>query len=122
MLIEYCKLQKRAAHVMLRCKIQYISFNEIFKRMNWMPFQDRVSYKHCLMLFKVKNKLVPRYMQTITPVSVVHDHNTRSSARVDIYVSSANLKYYSRCFQYEGTRLWNNISGSIQQSRSIPFF
>ncbi len=33
------------------CKIQDISSNEIFKRMNWMPFQDRVSYKRCLMMF-----------------------------------------------------------------------
>ncbi len=38
------------------------------------------------------------------------------------YVSSANLKYYTRNFQYEATRLWNNISGSIQQSTMIPVF
>ncbi len=84
-----------------------------------MPFQDRVSYKRYLMMFKVQNNLVPRYMQTFTPVSVVHDHNTRFAARGDFY---ANLKYYTRSFQYEGTRLWKNISGSIQQSTSIPFF
>ncbi len=73
-------------------------------------------------MFKVKNNLVPRYMQTFTPVSVVHDHNTRYAARCDLYVSSANLNYYIRIFQFEGTRLWNNISGSIQQSTSIPVF
>ncbi len=72
-------------------------------------------------MFKVNNNLVPRYMQTFTPVSVVHDHNTRSEARGDFYVSSANLKYYTSSFQYEGTRLWNNISGSIHHSTSIPF-
>ncbi len=55
-----CKLQKRAARVMLRCKIQDTSSNEIFKGMNWMPFQERVSYKCWLMMFKVKNNLVPR--------------------------------------------------------------
>ncbi len=68
------------------------------------------------------NNLVSSYMQTFTPVSVVHDHNTRSAARGDFYVSSSNLKYYTRSFQYVGTRLWNNISGSIQQSTSIPIF
>ncbi len=57
-------------------------------------------------------------MQTFTPVSVVHPHNTRSAARGDIYVCSANLKYYTSSFQYGGTRLWNNIIGSIQQSTS----
>ncbi len=59
-------------------------------------------------------------MQTFTPVSVVHDHNTRSATRGDFYVSSANLKYYPRSFQYEGTRVCNYISGSIQQCTSIP--
>ncbi len=61
-------------------------------------------------------------MQTFTPVSVVHDHNTRSVAKGDFYVSSANLKYYTRNFLYEGTRLLNNISGSIQQSTNIHVF
>ncbi len=116
-----CNRQKRAAQVMLRCKIQDISSSEIFKRINRMPFQDRVSYTCCLMMFKVKNNLVPSYIQTITPVLVVHDHNTRSAAG-DFYVSCPNLKYYTRSFQCEGTRLWNNIRGSIHQSTSIPVF
>ncbi len=90
--------------------------------MNWIPFQERMTYQHCLMIIKVKHNLVPIYMQTFTPVSVVHDNNTRSAARGDFYVSSANLKYYTISFQYEGTRLWNNIIGSIQQSISIPDF
>ena len=107
---------------MLRCTIQDISSDEIFRKMNWMPFQDRVSYKRCLMMYKVKNNLVPSYMQTFTPVTAVHDHNTRSAARGDLYVSSANLTYYTISFQYEGTRLWNSLSGSIQQSTSVPLF
>ncbi len=62
-------------------------------------------------------------MQTFTPVSVVHYHNTRSAARGDFYVCNANLKYYTRSiFQYEGTTLWNNINGSIHQYTSIPVF
>ncbi len=71
---------------------------------------------------KLKHNLVPSNMQTFTPVTVMHDNNTRSAARGDFFVSIANLKYYTRSFQYEGTRLWNNISGSIQQSTSIPVF
>ncbi len=90
---------------MLRCKIQDMSSKEIFKTMNWMPFQDRVSYKRCLIMFKVKNNFVPSYIQRFTPISVVDDHNTRSAAIGDFYVSIANLIYYTRSFQYEGTIL-----------------
>ncbi len=66
-----------------------------------MPFQNRVLYKCCLMMFKVKTNLVPSYVQTITPVSVVYEHNVRSAVSSDLYVSSANLKYYTRSCQYE---------------------
>ncbi len=97
---QICKLQKWAAWFKLRCKIQDISSNEIFKNMIWMLFQDRVSYKYCLMMFKVKSYLVSRFMQTFTPVSVVHGHNTRSTAGGDFCVSSAKLKYHTRHFQY----------------------
>ncbi len=43
------------------------------------------------------------------------DHNTPSAARGDLYVSSANLNYYTRSFQYEGTRIW---AVSVDQSNS----
>ncbi len=51
---QICELQKQAARVMLRSKIQDISSNEIFKANKWIPFQDRVSYKCCYIMFKVK--------------------------------------------------------------------
>ncbi len=120
-----CKLQKQAAQVIwapqviLIYKIQDILFNKIFRKMNLLSIHDRMSYKHCLI---VKNNLVPHYMLTFTPVSVVHDHNTRSVAWSDLYASCANLKYYTRSFQYEGTRLWSNISGPIQRHKSIHVF
>ncbi len=73
-------------------------------------------------MFKVKINLVPSCMQTFTPVSVVHDHNTRSAATGDSFESNPYLKYYTRRFLYEGTKLWNNISGSIQQFTTMPVF
>ncbi len=72
-------------------------------------------------MFKVKNNLVPRYMQTFTPVSMAHDHNTRSAARGDFYVSSANLKYYTRNFQYEGAR-YRTISVDQSNSPQVYLF
>ncbi len=66
-------------------------------------------------MFKIKNILMPSYIQIFTPVSVVHDHNTWSEARGDFYVSSANLKYYIRSFQYE---VLNCGTISVDQSNS----
>ncbi len=54
------KLQKRVAKVILRCKIRDIPSNEQFNTMNWMPFYDRVTFKRCLMMYKVNTNLVPQ--------------------------------------------------------------
>ncbi len=54
------KLQKSSAIVILRCKISDISTKDLFNNMNWMLFYDRVTYKRCLMMYKVNNNLVPQ--------------------------------------------------------------
>ncbi len=44
------KVQKRAARVILSCKIRDVSSEELFNTMKWMPFYDRVAHKRCLMM------------------------------------------------------------------------
>ncbi len=54
-----CKLQKRVAKIILQCKIEDISSVKLYQCMQWMPFNVRVSYKCCIMMYKVENSLVP---------------------------------------------------------------
>ncbi len=68
------------AIVILRCKIRDISSKDLFNTVNWMPLYGRVTYKRCLMKYKVNNNLVPQYLQSVTPVTSVHAHNTRRPA------------------------------------------
>ncbi len=58
--------------------------------MIWMPFHDRVTYKICLMMCKVKTNLVPQYLQA---VASVHTHNTRSAASSGLYTCNTQLFY-----------------------------
>ncbi len=116
------KLQKRSARFILRCKIRDISSKDPFNTMNWMPFYDRVTYKRCLMMYKVNTNLVPQYLQSVTSVTSVHTHNTRSAARAALYTCTANLNYFTRRFKYEGARLWNNLDTYIKFAPSIVTF
>ena len=43
-------LQKRAARMILNCNM-YIPSKELFARMKWIPFQERVKYFRCLFVF-----------------------------------------------------------------------
>ncbi len=72
-------------------------------------------------MYKVNN-LVPQYIQSVTPVTSVHSHNTRSAARRALYTWTANLNYFTRSFKYEGARLWNNLDSYIKFAQSIAIF
>ncbi len=43
----------RVVRVILRCKIRDISSKELLNTMNYVPIYDRVTYKRCLMIYKV---------------------------------------------------------------------
>ncbi len=116
------KLQKRSARVILRCKIRDLLSKDLFYTINWMPFYDRVTYKRCLMMYKVNTNLVPQQLQSVTPVTSVHTHNTWSAARGALYTYIANLHYYTIRFKYEGARLWNNLDTYIKFAPSITSF
>lgn len=116
------KLQKRAARVILKCGIQDMDSKALFSSIKWMPFQDRVSYRRCIMMFKIVNNIAPNYLQTFKPISLVHSHNTRSAARGNLYHEKACLKYKTRTFQFEASRLWNNLSTAMRQAKTIDSF
>ncbi len=73
-------------------------------------------------MYKVNTNLVPQYLQSVTPVTSVHSHNTRSAARGAVYTCTANLNYFTRSFKYEGARLWNNLDTYIKFAPSIATF
>ncbi len=74
------------------------------------------------MMYKVNNNLVPQYLQSGTPVTSVHTHNTRSAARSALYTYTVNLNDFTRSFKHEGARLWNNLDSYITFAPSIATF
>ncbi len=74
------------------------------------------------MMYKVSNNLEPQYLQSVTPVTSVHTHNTRSAARGSLYTCTSNLNYFTRSFKYEGARLWNNLNSYIKFGPYITTF
>ncbi len=74
------------------------------------------------MMYKINTNLVPQYLQSVTPVTSVHTHNTQLAGRGALYTCTANLNYFTRSFKYEGARLWNNLDTCIKIVPSIATF
>ena len=117
-----CKLQKRAARVILNCRIRDISSVDLYAKMKWMPFDDRISYKRSLMMYKVVHKITPAYLHNFLPASNIHDYRTRFSKKGNVRPEKAKLKYFTRSFRHEGCLLWNELDSSLKQAESVAQF
>ena len=58
-----------------------------------------------------------------TPLSSLHDHATRKSAKGDLYVSKINTTQYGkRTAKYADAILWNSLPTTIRDSPSLNIF
>ena len=55
------KLQKRSARIILRVDMM-TSSQLMFNKLQWLPFQKRIQYHTCIMMFKSQTGMAPNYM------------------------------------------------------------
>ena len=67
-LTRLVKLQKRAARMIL--KAEFMTPEEQFKELNWLPFSKRVQYHICLMVYKCITGQAPEYSPQCSRMSL----------------------------------------------------
>ena len=56
--------------------------NPLFKELNWLPLQSRITYLVVLLVFKIHNDLVPYYLNTTTVLFTLNNrYELRSESR-----------------------------------------
>ena len=116
------KLQKRAARMILNCNIHTPS-KEIFQRMKWLPFNERVKYFKCVYVFKCVNNLSSDYYNDVfKEVSSMHDFNTRQCANHHLILNKCRTEYFMSAICYDGAKQWNFLPLDIKQSASLQNF
>ena len=72
------------------------------------------------MVYKAQTKLFNSYF---TPLSSIHDHVTRKSAKGDLYVSQINtIQYGKRTAKFAGAILQNGLLNTIRDSPPLNIF
>jgi hypothetical protein len=118
LLFDIIKLQKRAARLILD-KDYTTPSKELFKQLQWMPLEDRMSYHRSVQVFKCINGLCPENLQNLfTPTGTVHTHRTRSVSNNNLHIGPRHLK----SFTHLGARSWNNLPANIRNAKSVPAF
>ena len=117
-----CKLQKRAARIILKCNM-YTPSNEMFKKLNWMPFHKRVQYHTCILTYKSLNGMAPSYMSDLLKnVSSVHSRNLRSVSNNTLHIPRSKTKKHESSFSVLAPRLWNSLPIHIRESSTLSAF
>ena len=71
------KLQKRAARLILKCSF-YTPSKEMFHKLKWLPFNDRVTYFKCVFMYRCINGLSSQFYRNVFKfASNSHSFNTR---------------------------------------------
>ena len=85
------KCLKRAARIILQCAFLTPSA-DMFSKLNWLTFSERVKYRKAVLVFKCVNRMSPLYMTHLfTPLT--HIRETRQSTRMALTIPFA--KFFS---------------------------
>ena len=103
-----CVTKKRTARVMLDESLDHPS-NPLFKELNWLPLQSRITYLVALLVFKIHNDLAPNYLNTILLFTSNNRYELRSESRWHLVQPKKKLYYSNLTLQSLSAPIWNNI-------------
>ena len=97
--------------------------SELFKRLNLLPFQKRVTYFRCIFIFKCINDLSSDFFKdTFLDVLFRHSFNTRYSTRGNLTLPKCNTEYLKKYFIYSAINQWNLLPNHLKVMESIFSF
>lgn len=114
--------QKRAARLILDADLLTPS-KDLFARLNWLPFPQRIEFHKAILLYKIFSNQAPIYLNDIfTPVSSVHSLSLRSTTDKHLYSPRPKTETFRKTFLYSGSKLWNSIPNHVRNAPTLSQF
>ena len=91
------------------------------KHLHWLKISERITYKLCLLVYKCRNNLAPKYLLDLLPWNP--SSRDLQSSQSDIYVpcfKNSQCKHSS--FSSTGPRAWNSLPTVIKNAQSLHVF
>lgn len=102
------KLQKRIARSIFDKPYDF-PHSELFKKLNWLEFQDLVDYRILLMTYKSLKNLAPTYLRELFEYKKPGQYSLRSEEIPYLKIPLHRTALYANSFSVLGARLYNNI-------------
>jgi len=94
-------------------------------RLHWLPVEQRIQYKLCLLVYKAQCGLAPQYLVDVCqPVSAVSGRSSLydRSKRGDLVVVRTETDFGERSFAVSAPLAWNRLPENIRNLQSLQLF
>ena len=116
------KLLKSAARIILNASFDERSV-DLFSRLGWFTFEQRLKRKRLHYVYKTLNDLCPSYMKDMFQfTSNVHSHVLRSTSSSTLFLSRGNTNSHERKFSFIAVREWNALPPYVRDAPSFNTF
>ena len=80
------------------------------KELHWLPINQRITYKLCLMMHFIHTQQYPDYMRDLVSMTATTATRTglRSASGLSYWKPRIRTKFGERAFSYSGLAAWNS--------------
>ncbi|MES9881747.1 MAG: reverse transcriptase family protein [Sedimenticola sp.] len=114
-------IQVEAARIVTGCT-KLCSLNNLYKETGWQTLQTRRDQQKLIMLYKMKNELVPPYLSNLLPQQVGNTTNYPLRNADHYQLPHARTAIYYQSFLPTTVRQWNTLDSNIRDSPSLSTF
>ena len=93
-------------------------------RLHWLPIQQRITYKLCLITFKGIQGVAPPYIVELCKhvITIESHRRLRSAAGGQLIIPRAFIVFAKRAFAYAGSSVWNSLPTELRLSSTNSSF
>ena len=119
-ILSNCMSHQSVLHSASRLIVRMRKFERITPTLrddlHWLPVQERIVFKLCVIIFKCRHQTAPQYLQELcVPVTAsTSRHHLHSAARGDLQVLACRTTSFGpHSFAVCASKLWNSLPPSI---------
>jgi hypothetical protein len=92
-----------------------IRSNEIFRKLDWMPFHKNLSIRENIVTFKALTANSPNYLTEMFNFCSNETYNLRSNFS-QLSLEKPNTNFLKKSFSYRAEKSWNNLPVNIRRN------
>lgn len=115
------QLQFEAARVVTGLT-RSVSINNLIEEIGWISLNDRRKLQKLVIMYKLKNGLLPEHFSTIFPRVVGEENNYNLRNADNFIVMARRTALFSNSFVPSSVDLWNTLTENIRTSPTLSSF